>query len=177
MAKGYEKADPEVRGLLKRAIEKWHPELAEFKARVQVLMVSPELDGNDEPKAPALTGNGGHPALAKVRIAKPRDRLLAKYDVLIEIDAHAWADLIEAERLAVLDHELEHVVIARDSGGAEKFNDDKTIKLRTRRDDWCLTGFHAVASRQNEYALEVQAIKAITTEHQELFPFAKMAVA
>jgi hypothetical protein len=170
MEKAYTKAPKSVMDILNCAMNDWHPDLEKAKVRIAVVMVKPELDDKGEPKAPAIT-HAGHTAAAKVRLAKPGERLCGMYDAMVEIDEFLWDSLDDESQVALLDHELEHLGIQYDADGFLRRNDDGSPKLKLKKDDWCLTGFEAVARRHKNAALEVKAIRDVVKNCQMQFEF------
>lgn len=174
MVKTYERANADTIGLLKTVMQKSHAELVDLKVRVVVLMVRPETVIDQEtkqerPKGPAIKEHG-HSAAARIKLGKAQDRLLAKYDALIEIDDLIWEMLSKDQRQALLDHELTHLGIRTNKDGVI-CNDDGTPKLETVPDDYMLTGFFSVIERHREHALEARSLRVVCENSQFLFEF------
>ena len=170
MGRAYQPASEEVIELLQRVTDEHHEDLADEKVYVAVLMVHPELDKQGRPKAPALMCHG-HPALAKIRLANVAERVLAKYDAVMEINAPSWEKYPEESRLALLDHELEHLVICESNDGAPRRHGDGRPKLALRPDDWMFTGFASIVDRHGEHAPEVIVMRNLHERCQGLFAF------
>jgi len=173
MPKTYSKPDSKELELLKLAIKNWHPDLEEAKAKIALVMVGPAVNDAGDVTAPAITGQGVAVA-ARVGLVSPKRRVYMEYDAEIEIDETVWADFDADKRLALLDHELEHVQVRRDRNNAIARDDDLRPKLRLGADDYMLTGFVAVAKRHGGNALEVISLRSLWDEYgQALFPFAQ----
>jgi hypothetical protein len=82
-------------------IDQHHPRLAEAGVKVGI-MVAYNPDGD------ALT-HGGYPAAASMKVVKLKDRVTKGYDAEMSVDERVWRDLTDAQRLALLDHELCHI--------------------------------------------------------------------
>jgi len=175
MPKTYNKPDSKALELLKVAIKNWHPDLVEAEAKVALVMVGPAVNDAGDVTTPAITMQGVAVA-ARVGLVSPKRRVYMEYDVEIEIDETVWTDFDEDKRLALLDHELEHVQVRRDRNSAIARDDDLRPKLRLGADDYMLTGFVAVAKRHGRNAIEVMSLRSLWDEYgQGLFPFAAAA--
>jgi len=164
MPKTYEQASVQDYGLLAQAMTTYHPRLAEYEVKVALLMVASNGD------APALRAHG-HAVAARIRVLGPRERLLAEKDAVIEVDADRWAELDEAQGLALLDHQLEHLIIQAGKSGEIKRGPDERPLLGTRPEDWLLAGFADVVERHGLAALEAQALRKLFDDRQGLFDF------
>lgn len=144
--KHHEMASDDVLALVKQAMNRWHPDQVEGRVRVGVIMTSNE-DGN------AVT-LGGYPCQATMRIVPTKDRLIKNYEAEMEIDQENWDGLSQAKRLALVDHELSHVLVVRKCGIIAK--DSLGLpKLKLRGGDWNVgDGFADVVARHGEAAAE-----------------------
>lgn len=150
----YQLPDPDIRILVNETLAANHPDLQECGLIVGVLMAT-------NPDGPAIK-NGGHPALACVKVVSLKDRVTKGYDVEILIDQHGWDELNAAQKIAVVDHELTHVnrvpntPKAMKSGEAAwKIDDIGRPKVKLRKGDWMPgDGFSEVVSRHGENAVE-----------------------
>lgn len=173
--KMFHKADDSVMEIVREMIEEHHPDLASVDIRVGVVMVYPALNKDGEPTGHAVSLSGAACA-AKIRKVPAKDRVHTPFDVRIEIDADRWSDLPKASRRALIDHELEHVVVRKDDAGTPITDDDLRPKLRLKPDDWVLTGFQCVVDRHGDSALEAMALHTLWDMHgQGLFSWAKDA--
>ncbi len=170
MSKTYEHDKVIEAGFLTKAATEWHTDLIQHDVKVCVVMVEVPIGDDGEPTCAAVM-LAGSPAYAKTKVNSDRDRLLTKYSALIEIDKMRWNELPDKSKMALLDHELEHLVVKHDSDGRVVQNDDLTAKLETRPDDWVLTGFASVAKRHGEFALESRGFEAVFRVHQSEFDF------
>lgn len=180
MATTYEKAGAEVLELLDGAMRRWHPELAACGVTFDVLMAS-EIDEESGEVHPTLKLHG-YPAAATVKLVPLAQRALKQADLLMTIDAATWSSLGNAERLAVIDHELEHVQVLADPRGFVTWNDDegKAVgspkrddcgrpKLKMKLHDFEIGGFVAIAKRHRKRALEVQAVERLVDGNGQFF--------
>jgi len=126
-------------------------------------------DGKQRPLEPTLT-SGGYACAAITRIISTRMRAHGMPDVEILVDGDRWAGWSREKQDAILDHELEHIVVSKqvDSMGRPK--------LRLRGHDFQLGWFRSVAERHGEHSLEVeQAEDLVAKSKQVFFPFAETA--
>lgn len=151
----YQTADQSVTSLVKAVLNQFHRELVEVKLTVNVLMATPEKDEHGEPVRPALKHHGW-PAAAIVKINSLQDRVEGKDDVTIRIDADWWEAHNDAERRALLDHEMAHVIVKRDKDEQVVADDVGRPKLKMRPHDYEITSFHDVAKRHGTNSCEVQ---------------------
>lgn len=172
MPKLYNKPDDAARALLAQAMAH-HDDLAAAGVRVGVVMVDPARSETGEPTGPAL---GSHHTWADVRLVGRRQRVYTPLDMLIDVDAVRWHELDDPKRVALLDHELTHVEVARGDEGQVIMDVDGRPKLRMIEDDYLLSGFYAVAERHGADAMEVVGARGLWDKgRQLLFPWAQGA--
>lgn len=155
-------SDADMR-LLTSVMTQYHRHLASADVRIGALLIESDTD------APAVTF-GGARAAAKIRRLNAANRLLTALDVVIEIDKDTWDELDEKQQRALLDHELTHLELDPDK---KRYTDDRPV-LKTRKDDWVLTGFYEVVQRHGAAALEAISIRKVVKgdrETQGTFPF------
>lgn len=126
--------------LLDQSRGQWHEDLAD--ARIA-------LAWRKQVKA----DKDGKLVLGKVRKASDLDRELAPYDFVVLLNQEAWDELTEAQRLALLDHELCHVVPVLDDNGKPQLNERGHPCFRLRKHD--LEEFRAVVERHGCYLSDV----------------------
>lgn len=150
----FETAD-DVRPLLSAAIAKYHQELQTVGVTVALMYAFASKDEDGEPKGNALKVHGW-PAAAKIKINSLADRCEGKDDCTITIDGDRWKELAEPRRLALLDHELEHLIVCRDAEGAVRKDDADRPKLRIRPHDMQGGVFVEVMKRHKEHAIDAE---------------------
>ncbi len=160
MIRNYKKSTPEINTILTKTIDKKtgvHSRLGSLDVKVRIVLVEAVVadDADDGPPPSALKLHGS-PAIAIVKIMDPLGRFLTKCHVLIQIDEYAWAELSEETKIALIDHELTHVDVVRDSNNIAKRNDDRSPKLKMRHGDWQLIGFAEVIERHGGDAHEAK---------------------
>lgn len=150
MATTYQQAEGDVLKVLNEAIEKWHQPLKEAGVEIGVLMATNE--------AGAAVKHGGYPAFATVKIVSLKDRVLKKCDAEILIDQYEWDQMKPQHRLAVVDHELTHIELAKEPLSSRIILDDLgRPKLKTRKGDWNGgDGFAEIVERHGDYSAEVE---------------------
>lgn len=170
MGKRHEKADQQTIKALRKSLTSWHPDLELVGIRIGVVFVWPAINADGLVIGPALKYAGAM-AAAKTQICRHAIRALTGLDVVIQIAADIWASLAKPSRLALLDHELEHLVVVRDNDGKIRTHNDGRPRLVTRPDDWVLTGFQSVVERQGAHALEVLTLLNLRRPSQRPFEF------
>lgn len=161
---GYEKCPGEVQDMLDDAMTRWHVELTEARVEVKPLFCR-AYDRHGE-AIPAIKISG-QAVIAKIKIVSLEDRVRGLGDAKLLIDANRWERMGHNARLALLDHELEHLEIKGDD-----LDDAGRPKLKIRHHDYMVAGFDAVAKRQGENSIEVQGAAALRERFaQLLLPF------
>lgn len=176
----YAKAGVDVMSVLEEAVTSWHRELALCDVRVDVLMAS--RTSKDGTLLPGAVKDRGYAAAASVKVVPLKQRALEQGDALVTICAYAWKLMTEPERLALLDHELEHVrVLAEGDGGFVHVGKDGQLngaialdalgrpRLRLVLHDWQLGGFRSVAQRHGKAAPEIIALEACRDEDGQYY--------
>ena len=165
MAKKYEKADVEVMGLIQHCLDSWHDDLVNADVRIGAQMVSTDGDG------PAITKNG-FGCSAYVRCLATDERLHIPFDALITLDAVVWEKMTEKERIALLDHEITHLVLKRKKNDQVKLHLDGRPIMGCRGHDFEVTGFASIIQRHRGHAIETKNVKFLTdTYGQFLLPW------
>lgn len=161
MSKIYEKATPAELDLLSSAISQYHPVLLTANAVIAMTFVR-KLDDNDDPVR-CLKHHGAQCA-AYIRPTATSAKLRLDHDAEIFIDGCLWDELPQASRLALLDHELTHLVPIKTKAGLFKKDDRGRQVLRNKADDFTLTGFIEVVRRHGPAALELKSVESVTDD-------------
>ena len=156
----YQKAGDDVQKLLQAVLKKHHFRLAAEGVTVEVLMACAPADSDK----PALVHHG-YPAHAIIKINSLKDRAKGCADAELRIDERFWASATEKERLALLDHELEHLQVIEKDGKAAR-DDLGRPKLRLRLHDWQIGVFSEVARRHGPASGDLQAVEGLVKAYQ-----------
>lgn len=160
----YEPASEAVRSVVRRAMDLYHPDLAEAQIDLRIVLAFAAVDDRGEIPKPAMTVKGFR-ILAKIKKNSAAQRAGGHGDATLTIDGDNWRDWTddenEAEQLALIDHELCHLTVCRfpDVGerrGSIKLEPDGRPKLGVRYHDYELTGFYEVAERHGAASVEVR---------------------
>lgn len=154
----YEKAGQSIKDMVYSAMEQYHPELHQLEPEIAVLIVR-KLDEDGEAYH-ALKCHGAE-AAATIKVTSRRRRVLVDFDLEINIDGLTWDSIPERSKLALLDHELTHVVISKDKQGAPRQDDLGHYVFKLRPDDYTINGHFAVVERHGQFALEAQNLTRI----------------
>lgn len=152
MAKSFSECGREVQQLAEKIIEKYHPDIQEYSVTIAYTFANSSTD------APALT-HGGNQAAALCRINNEQERLEGLTDVSISICESTWDELDDDSRSALLDHELHHIVVAKDDTGSAKLDGCGRPKIKLRKHDIVIGGFHAIVKRHGIAAIEAQQVR------------------
>lgn len=149
----YDDPTSETLSLLSSVMEEYYPDLIKNNVTVDVTMAFAK---EGEPLK-----CGGYPALAFVKITSLKHRVKGLKDSEITIDGQIWETLTDPQRRAIIDHELQHLIIALDKEGNAKIDDAGRVKLRLRRHDYQLGWFREVANRHGENSTECYQAKIL----------------
>lgn len=168
--KTYDIAHAEVAQRARRLIAEHYSDLANAEVTIDFLFAN-----NDTGHA---VSHHGYPALAVVRIISLKDRTAGRKDAEITIDQKAWEAMSPAQRDALLDHELNHLIVARDQDNAFARDDLHRPKLKMRKHDYDFGWFTEIARRHGENSPEVFQAKMIwDKDGQAYFPMLAEAAA
>jgi hypothetical protein len=160
MGTTYEVCGNDVQKLLSKAMSEYHPDLAAHKVTVQAVFAR-NYDKEQNP-VPAVKMHG-HPAAAKISVTSLQDRARGLADAKLLIDGNKWEHLSQETRIALLDHELEHLI------AGEERDDLGRPKLQTRHHDYLLAGFESILQRHGNKAIEHREMTNFQTEYGQLF--------
>jgi len=152
----YTQATTETMTLLASARARYHSPRLSQELTIGVLMAS------------AVTQHGAA-AIAKVRIVPLRDRAHGLPDVEILLDEQHWTESDRAHHMALLDHELTHLLPIEDSGGRLMVDDLGRPRVRLRQHDWQVGWFHEVAKRHGSRSVEVLQAHALADAYGQLY--------
>lgn len=160
----------DVHQLVRDVMEAYHERLADVKLSVDILLAYVDTDDAGNPLEEALKLHG-YPCMATIKIRGPKDRAEGRGDVLLSLDVHAFLDLSDTERAAVIDHELTHVDLQLDKNGKPKTDDYGRPKLTLRLHDRQFGWFDAVALRHGRESQEVQQAAALHAKYAKQLYF------
>ena len=92
-----------------KAIPRWHNELKNHK------IAYVEVDAMNKL---------GDPVYAKIKIASALEKHLSGYDIVLIVNAETWRQFNDKQRLALIDHELEHITVDEMTGNLVRRNHD-----------------------------------------------------
>jgi len=144
-----------------------HKPLIDNHVTFDFLFAFPDYDEHGEPINDALVLHGV-PASAIARITKLKDRVKGMADAEVAIDGERWEKMNEAERRAVLDHELFHFEIKPDKEGNVK-DDIGRPRLKMREHDRQFGWFDIIAKRHGQASVECQQAKELMDEAGQFY--------
>lgn len=150
----YDIVPQQVLDLIKQTMEDYHDELHEAGVTVDAVFAFNE--NGDHP-----VKFGGYPALAVIKINSLKNRIKGAMDAEITIDRDAYNAMNELQRVALIDHELHHLIIARDKEDNVKFDDASRPKLKMRKHDYQMGWFRDIALRHKDNSPEVYQAKML----------------
>lgn len=164
MAVTYEPVPDMVRESVYGVMRECHAELTKAEVTVHGLFARDSDKETDEPIQ--AVKRAGYPAAAKISVTSLADRARGIADAKLVIDAFSWERLSEAQRLALIDHELEHLALKVDNETGEVKRDDLgRPKLGTRCHDFELGFFASIAERRGKVAIEASEVAAFNEKY------------
>lgn len=148
----YQLCGEEVTDLAEEITKAYHQDLHQAGVQVRYLYAF-KVDKAEQPNGHALKHHG-YPALAIIKINSLKDRVAGLADATCLIEGDAWNERGEAQRKAILDHELEHLTLVVDDAGAVEKDDAGRPKLKMRLHDYQLGGFESVLERHRAASAE-----------------------
>lgn len=162
----YQMASSEVVEQCREVIEKYHGGLRDAGVTIDILMAYPAHDQNGDATGPAVS-HGGYPAAAKIRIVGLKDRAAGRADAEMIIDGEMWPVRSPAEQNALLDHEVTHLELVKDSKGNLKRDDLDRPCLKCRKHDHQHGWFDSIVRRHGSDSLEWQQAAAFLDRAKE----------
>lgn len=156
-------AGPDVLDVVDRVMAQYHPALIEHRVTVGLLMA-----WNSKKLLPAVKLHGV-PCAAIIKNTPYLQRVHGIRDAVITFDGRLWKENSDAWRVALVDHELQHLSPLLDRK-TDRLKEDALgrPKLRMRPHDWELSGFQIIAHRHGPQALEVQEFHRATKEFRQV---------
>lgn len=116
-----------------------------------------------------VLSHNGYPVIATVKITRAKDRALGYGDALIVVDRASWGGLTDAQKDAVIDHELTHLLTVFDKAGRVDVDYLGRPKLEMRMHDHQFGWFDAVAKRHGENSMEVFQARGLMAKTGQLY--------
>lgn len=173
MGTSYKRADRETEDLVSEVAEKHHPELCTEGVKYDLLFAYGAVDEGTGFKVDDALKKNGLAALALIRVVNLRDRAKGCGDAEIRIDADRWPEFDDAQKWALIDHELEHLVLCRDRELEVKRDDLSRPKLKLRPHDFEIGGFVRVIRRHGDVAFEARSVKSVAKGLRQLELFSE----
>lgn len=156
------KKDDPVWDVIREAKELWHDALCTHDVRIGVLWVS------DKNGQPCLKRRGSIFAAATIQKIDVKYRHTGAPDALLLIDAANWAKIKADERLALVDHELHHLMVEETEGGDAKLDGAERPVLHMREHDFEIGGFFVIMDRHGKAAGERKLAEFVVERARQL---------
>lgn len=174
MPKTYTKCSTDIRDIIDDVMKAYHGDLHREHVTIEALYVE-NIKKKTGEQLVALKKDGMAVA-AQIKITPLDQRVLGHADAKLTIDTLAWTRLSANSKRALIDHEIQHLALARDKKrGFVKYDDHGRPQLKIRPHDWELTGFSSVVERHGESAVEAIAIRRFSADFHQLGLFAEHA--
>lgn len=99
-------------------------------------------------------------------------RVMGRADVQVLLDGDKWEELHEDQQTALIDHEITHFALAKDSEGGTILDTHGRPKIKMKLHDFDFGWFTSIAERYKEASGEViQAAQLYQQAGQSYFPF------
>lgn len=153
-------ATKEVTKQAEKLIIENHVDLDSVAIKIDYVFAFRDPEGEE----PAMKEKG-HRIFAKASIVRLKDRAKGMGDGEILLDGDIWKDLSEGVRAAILDHELEHFEVKRETKTGDFIYDDlQRPVLKLRDHDRQFGWFDNVAQRHGGNSIEVMQLRQIFTQ-------------
>lgn len=165
----FQKCPNEIRELANEILCEFetHQPLLDAKVTIDFVFAYADEDDAGNKTNRALTKNGVR-ALGICRKIPTKDRALGRADAEIALDGDWWAEANEAERRALLDHELYHIAIRIDKRGLVR-DDLGRPALQLRKHDYEFGWFREVAARHGMFSQERKQAADMLEESGQYF--------
>lgn len=170
----YERANKAIEAMIQHALEKYQPQL--LKEGVTVDCTIARRIVNDE-DVHAMK-RAGYPIDAKIGVTSLQDRARGIADAKLTIDGLEWNIATDRQRLALIDHELEHLVLVEIKPTKKnrfmtgfKRDDLNRPMLKVKPHDWMLAGFKTVTERHGAHSHEAMQFAAFRDQYGQLNMF------
>lgn len=174
MATSYERAPKAIEALVQTAMEKYHPSLVKEQVTIDAIIVRRTIGSDDETEDVHALKRNGYPIDAKIGITSLQDRARGIADAKLMIDGYEWNQATDRQRLALIDHELEHLRLVqheptkKDPAVYFKRDDLSRPILKIAPHDWMLAGFKTVAERHGEHSHEAMGFRNFRADYAQL---------
>lgn len=176
MSKNYIVANAEDVEMMKGIMDSTYPELVSNNVNVALFYVTKVNKAGEVQDEPCLKKDGVTCA-GKISLISDLNRMTDTTDAKIVLDYGIWQKLSLEEKKALLDHELHHLHIVKDpkTGEVLTISEDSTrIKLKMKKHDVVMWGFHEIIERHGFGSHELQILYGIASRYKEYFPKAKV---
>lgn len=168
MAKAYSKASEEIVSRASHMLKCFHPTLVNAGLKIDIITVANE-DPDDD--SPALM-HGGYPCDGTIRVINAKERAKGNGDCEMCLDEARYLTMTDAERDALVDHEIYHVELKLNKKGRVVLDEHGRPKLKLRKHDHDFGFFTEIARRHGAASGEVkQATAMFLSERQSYFAF------
>jgi hypothetical protein len=176
MSSTFERANKLIEGLVQKAIESYHPALTKEGVTVDCIIARRTVSvGADDTEERHCLKRNGYPIDAKIQVTSLVDRARGIADAKLTIDGYEWNHATDRQRLALIDHELEHLDLVplkptkkEPNLTGNKRDDLNRPMLKVRPHDWMLAGFKTVAERHGEHSHEALQCRNFRYEYAQL---------
>lgn len=166
----YEKCPADVRELAESILGEFdsHAPIVAHKVKIDFLFARASVDEGGDPKGFAIVHHGIR-TYGLTRKIPTKERAMGRGDAEVMLDGDWWEDATEAQKRALLDHEMHHIEVDLDEDGGLKRDDLKRPKLKLRKHDVEVGWFAVVAGRHGSASIEIQQAKVLMDSYGQLF--------
>lgn len=150
-----------------QVMNQYHSHLVEYGVTVDILFAKLKAE-EAKPGASAVRLHG-YPCAAVVKVNSYKLRVQGHSDAEIVIDGDMWNDWSYEQRVALMDHELEHLELKMDKDENPTQDDLGRQKLKVKHHDHEFGWFDSIARRHGENSPEVRQYEAFRDLQPELW--------
>jgi hypothetical protein len=175
MGKILSKCGDEVTQMADKLLGSTHRDVAELDPDIGYYFIEYDSDTKEAAakkhrELPPVLKLHGAACAATIKINSYKDRVQGKPDVTVTISREAWDEFTDAQRLALLDHELTHLLVKWEKKTNAPMADDlgrPTFAMRPH--DYDLSIFGEVVRRHGKAAVEVKTtVHFLTSEDGQM---------
>jgi hypothetical protein len=145
-----------------------HTPLLDARVTIDFVFAFADIDEQTQQPIGNALSKGGVKALGLCRKIPLKDRALGRSDAEISIDGQWWEAASDAERQALLDHELHHISVKVDKRGLVRDDLGRPV-VQLRKHDYEFGWFNVIAERHGRASIERQQAAEMMCDNGQLY--------
>jgi hypothetical protein len=170
--KTFKPAPQSIMDRISQITDSYHSEdlcVPKFEVNIECFLVYGPRNKDGVQTGPAISSRGCE-AAACIRLTSLEERVAGRADAVMWIDGDRYQRWSAETLIAIIDHELQHIELAKNAKDEPQIDDHGRPKLKLRHHDHDFGWFDAIAERHGDYAVEVMQAKQIASMKQMYLP-------